>query len=161
MLDDDTCMGCFWPFFGGQRTTEAEARVGIGVVVVGHRFAALNLSSDQGRGITNRSSVDEQSGRLMRIFTVSKHLILGCSHADDRRQAVGLVLDALHGLRRPNPTLVKGSGDGRIVARGLLKGFQRQGLAQFRPTVSGVGADLKASSTSVYRSGRTTIRTFR
>ena len=68
----------------------------------------------------------------MRIFAVSKHLTLGCSNADDRRQAVGLVLDALHGLRRPNPTLVKGSGDGRVVARSLLEGFQRQGLAQVK-----------------------------
>ena len=132
VLDDDTRMGRFWPFFGGQRTAESEARVGVGVVVVGHRFAALNLSADQGRSITDRSSVDKQSGRLMRIFAVSKHLTLGCSNADDRRQAVGLVLDALHGLRRPNPTLVKGSGDGRVVARSLLEGFQRQGLAQVK-----------------------------
>ena len=68
----------------------------------------------------------------MRVFTVSKHLILCRSHADDRRQAVGLILNPLHGLRRPNPTLVKGSGDGRVVARSLLEGFQRQGLAQIK-----------------------------
>ena len=132
VFDDDTRVGCFRPFFGGQRTAQPKASVSVGIVVVGHRFAALNLSSDQGRSVASGSSVNKQSGRLMRVFAVPKHLTLGCSHADDRGQAVGLVLDALHGLRRPNPTLVKGSGNGRIVARGLLEGLQRQGLAQFK-----------------------------